>query len=111
MKTMMRMSIIIGLIFGFVSMAMAENWYAADERSSNDYRSSAGAMIAEVDGSRYTPQYTAAEMKSTRVAADTRQMAQSSAVAARASGQSPIVNRTVTVTTNSTVAPTGSQAP
>jgi hypothetical protein len=62
---------------------MAEDWYAGMEKSSNDYSGSVGAMVAEVDGSKYTPDYTSAELKDTRAAADTRQFAQSGAAVAQ----------------------------
>jgi hypothetical protein len=83
MKTLMLVLTIVGLLIGLTSVCMAEDWYAGMEKSSNDYRGSVGAMVAEVDGSKYTPDYTSAELKDTRAAADTRQFAQSGAAGAR----------------------------
>ncbi len=77
MKMLRCAFIFLSLLIGLASVCMAESWYASMERSSNDYRGSVGAMVTEVDGSKYTPRYTPAELQSTRAVADTRQLAQS----------------------------------
>jgi protein-disulfide isomerase-like protein with CxxC motif len=88
MKSMTLVIIILGMMLGFASMAMAEEWYTAVERSSSDYRSSVGATIAEVNGAKYTPAYTATELQNTKAMVDTRQMAQAGIDATRANAVS-----------------------
>ncbi|MFA6078595.1 MAG: Hint domain-containing protein [Candidatus Omnitrophota bacterium] len=77
MKTLKCAIIVVGLVLGLVSVCMAEEWYASVERSSNDYRSSVGSMVREVDGSKFTPRYTSAELHSAKAIADTRAVADS----------------------------------
>jgi hypothetical protein len=88
MKTLMLVFLITGLLIGLTSVCMAEDWYAGMEKSSNDYRGSVGAMVSDVDGSKYTPSYTSAELNDTRAVADTRQLAQSGAAVTQATNSS-----------------------
>lgn len=83
MKILNNFFILIIILMGITSICMAEEWYEGMERSSNDYRGSVGAMISDVDGAKYTPRYTAAQLQTTRAVADSRQVMQSTLAVSR----------------------------
>jgi hypothetical protein len=85
MKILMSV-LIIGFALGFASMAMAEEdwWYEVEITVPAYNDGQAGG--AEMSGAKYTPQYTAAELKSAKTTADAGKVLQdsSSIVTARA---------------------------
>lgn len=85
MRTFRFIFMLMGLMVALTSACMAEDWYLAMERSSNDYRDSVETMATEVDGAGYTPHYTHAELQATRAIADARQVFQQGVVVAQAS--------------------------
>lgn len=68
---------------GFASACSAESWYEAAERTSNDYRSTAGAMMREVDGTKYSPKYSASELQSAQTAIAMKNAERSAIAASR----------------------------
>lgn len=85
MKALRCVLICLGLFIGLASVCMAEDWYVAMERSSNDYRGSVGSMVTETGGAEHEARYTNAELQATRVIANARQFAPMGAAVAQAS--------------------------
>lgn len=84
MKMMICALMLSMVLMASASISIAEDWYVAQERCSNDYRDCADTMARNAgEEPKYAPGYTNTELANTRAMADARQLSQPTMIASQ----------------------------